>query len=150
MSFLFLNKALRHNNLKTRRSMNAIILVFVICVKVIIYLLFCYYNSQECTFKLESATHVPKLWVWSLPIQFTFFLFFLPLLYKSRISFTWLFDSNFLVFSCICKLYLDIDHWQSIPLQFTIIYYNITAIYNKNSHSIHNAMKYSSSSQKCG
>ena len=39
MSFLFINKTLRLNNLKTRAAMNAKISVFVICVEVIIYLL---------------------------------------------------------------------------------------------------------------
>ena len=37
--FLFVNKTLRLNNLKTRTAMNAKISVFVICAEVIIYLL---------------------------------------------------------------------------------------------------------------
>ena len=39
MYFLFINKILRLNNLKSRTAMNAKISVFVICVEVIIYLL---------------------------------------------------------------------------------------------------------------
>ena len=50
MPFLFINKTLRLNNLKTRRTMNAKILAFVICVEAIIYLLL--YNFHEWTFKV--------------------------------------------------------------------------------------------------
>ena len=53
MSFLFINKTLRLNNLKTRAAMNAKISVFVICVEAIIYLLL--YNLHNCTFKLFKA-----------------------------------------------------------------------------------------------
>ena len=49
MSFLFINKTLRLNNVKTRAAMNAKILVFAVCVEAIIYLLL--YNLQDCTFK---------------------------------------------------------------------------------------------------
>ena len=49
MSFLFINKTLRLNNLKTRTAMNAKISVFVVCVEAIIYLLL--YNLHDCTFK---------------------------------------------------------------------------------------------------
>ena len=46
--FLFISKTLRLNNLKTRTAMNAKTSVFVICVKVIMYLL--KYNLHDCTF----------------------------------------------------------------------------------------------------
>ena len=49
MSFLFINKNLRLNNLKTRTGINAKILVFVICVKAIVYLLSL--NLRDCTCK---------------------------------------------------------------------------------------------------
>ena len=45
MSFLFINKTLRFNNLKTRTAINAKIAVFFICVKAIIYLLL--YNLHD-------------------------------------------------------------------------------------------------------
>ena len=45
--FLFINKILRLNNLKTRTAMNTKISVFVICVEVIIYLILC--NSRDFT-----------------------------------------------------------------------------------------------------
>ena len=44
LSFLFINKTLRLNNLKIRTAMNAIISVFVICFEAIIY--------SECASKL--------------------------------------------------------------------------------------------------
>ena len=50
LSFLFINKSLRVNNLKTRIAMNAKISVFVICVEVIVYLSLC--NLHDCTFNL--------------------------------------------------------------------------------------------------
>ena len=50
MSFLFINKTLWLNNLKTRTAMNTKISVFVICVKAIIYLLL--YDLHDCTFEL--------------------------------------------------------------------------------------------------
>ena len=53
LSFLFINKTLRHNNLKTRAVMNAKIAVFVICVEVIIYLLLC--DMHDCTFKCFTS-----------------------------------------------------------------------------------------------
>ena len=46
--FLFINKTLRLNSLKNRIAMNVKTLVFVICVKAVIYLLL--YNSHDCTF----------------------------------------------------------------------------------------------------
>ena len=49
LSFLFINKTLRLNNLKTRAAMNAKVSLFVICVEAIIYLLL--YNLQDFTFK---------------------------------------------------------------------------------------------------
>ena len=45
--FLFINKKLRLNNLKTRIAVNAKISVFVICVEAIIYLLL--YDLHDCT-----------------------------------------------------------------------------------------------------
>ena len=52
--FLFSNKTLLLNILKTRTVMNAKVSVFVICVKAIIYLLM--YNSYGCSFKFFSIT----------------------------------------------------------------------------------------------
>ena len=49
MSFLFTNKNIRLDNLKTRTTINARISVFVICVEMIVYLLL--YNLHDCTFK---------------------------------------------------------------------------------------------------
>ena len=49
LSFLFINKTLRLNNLKTRTAMNV---VFVICVETIIYLLLC--NLHDCTFNVPK------------------------------------------------------------------------------------------------
>ena len=49
MSFLFINKILRLNNLKTRIARDPKISVFIICVEAIIYLLL--YNLYDCTFK---------------------------------------------------------------------------------------------------
>ena len=51
MSFQFINKTLRLNNLKTRTAMNAKISVFVICVEAIIYLFL--NNLHDCTFHFE-------------------------------------------------------------------------------------------------
>ena len=50
--FLFANKTLRLNNLKTRTAMNAKISVFVICAEVIIYLLL--YNLDDRIFNIKS------------------------------------------------------------------------------------------------
>ena len=52
LSFLFINKTLRLNNLTTGTVMNAKILVIVICVEAIIYLLL--YNLHHCTFKTSN------------------------------------------------------------------------------------------------
>ena len=49
MSFLFINKTLRLNSLKTRTDMNAKISVLAICPDAIIYLLLS--NLHNCTFK---------------------------------------------------------------------------------------------------
>ena len=54
MSFLFISKTLRLNNLKTRAAKNENILVFVICIEAIIYWLL--YNFHDCTFTLKSVT----------------------------------------------------------------------------------------------
>ena len=48
MFFLFLNKTLRYNNLKSKTAMNVKISVFVNCVEAIIYLLL--YDLHDCTF----------------------------------------------------------------------------------------------------
>ena len=48
LSFLFVNKTLRLNNLKTRTGMNEKNSMFCICVEAIIYLLS--YNQHDCTF----------------------------------------------------------------------------------------------------
>ena len=50
LSFLFINKTLRLNNLNTRTAMYAKISVFAICVEAIMYLLS--YNLHHCTFKV--------------------------------------------------------------------------------------------------
>ena len=47
LSFQFINKTLRPNNLKNRTVMNVKISVFVVCVEAIMYLL---YNLHDCTF----------------------------------------------------------------------------------------------------
>ena len=49
--FLFINKTLRLDNLKTKTAMNAKVLVFVICVEAIKYLLL--YNLHDCTFDVS-------------------------------------------------------------------------------------------------
>ena len=59
MSFLFINKSLWLNNLKTRTAMNAKISVLVTCVKAIIYLLL--HNLHDCTFKMWFSTCNKKL-----------------------------------------------------------------------------------------
>ena len=48
LPFLFTNKILWLNNLKTRTARDVKISVFVICVEAIIYLL---HNLHDCTFK---------------------------------------------------------------------------------------------------
>ena len=60
--FLFVNKTLRLNNFKTRRSMNAKISVFVIFVEAVIYLLL--YNLHDCTF---NNSYSAKAFVQSMP-----------------------------------------------------------------------------------
>ena len=65
--FLFLNKTLRVNNLKTRTTMNKKISLFVICVEVIIYLLL--YNLRDCTFKGK-----PNFIFWDFLIFYQIFL----------------------------------------------------------------------------
>ena len=52
MSFLFINKTLQLNNLKTRTAMNTKFSVFVICIETIIYLLL--YNLHDCTFNVNT------------------------------------------------------------------------------------------------
>ena len=47
-SFLFVNKTLRLNNLKTSAAINAKISVFVVCVEATIYLIL--YSLLDCTF----------------------------------------------------------------------------------------------------
>ena len=49
MPFLFTNKTLPLNNLKTRTDMNVKIPVFLICAETIVYLLL--YNFHDYTFK---------------------------------------------------------------------------------------------------
>ena len=56
---LFINKALRFINLKTRTAINAKISVFLICVEAIIYLLL--YNLHDCTFKFSLLSVTCKL-----------------------------------------------------------------------------------------
>ena len=55
LSFLFINKALRVNELKTTTALKAKISVFI-CVEAIRYLLL--YNLHDCTF---SDTHMEEL-----------------------------------------------------------------------------------------
>ena len=47
--FMFINKTLQLNNLKSRIAMNVKISVFVICVEAIMYLLLC--DLHDCSFK---------------------------------------------------------------------------------------------------
>ena len=51
-----MNKTLQHNNLKTKTVMSAKILVFIFCVKKVIYLLL--YHLHDCTFKLSPCNTV--------------------------------------------------------------------------------------------
>ena len=59
MSFLFINKTLRFNIIKTRIAMNAKISVFAICVDVIIYLLL--YNCMTVPISKSVPKHVPDI-----------------------------------------------------------------------------------------
>ena len=52
MYFLFINKTLWLNNLKTSTAMNAKTSVFVVCVEAIVYLLV--YNFHDCTFNHDG------------------------------------------------------------------------------------------------
>ena len=56
MSFLFINKTLQLNNLKTTTAMNAKISVFFISVQAIIYLLL--YNLHDCTFNMNIGSDI--------------------------------------------------------------------------------------------
>ena len=58
--FLFINKTLRLNNLKTRTAMNAKISLFVIFVEAIIYLLL--YSLHDCVFKKIDSLRNCILW----------------------------------------------------------------------------------------
>ena len=65
LPFLFINKTLRLNNLKTRTAMNAKTSVFVIYIEAIIYLLL--HNLHDCTFNHKAhifpkpaGNHLPK------------------------------------------------------------------------------------------
>ena len=53
MSFQFINKNVRLNNLKTTTAMNAKMLVFAICVEEILCLLLS--NLHDCTFNLNHV-----------------------------------------------------------------------------------------------
>ena len=58
LSFLFINKILRLNNLKTRTVMNAKISVFVICVKAIMSLILKWRNNNRDTkYYIENIYH---------------------------------------------------------------------------------------------
>ena len=60
LSFLFINKTLQLNNLKTRTGMNAKMSVFVVCVEAIIYLLL--FNLHARTFNdPDDQTFQPDL-----------------------------------------------------------------------------------------
>ena len=59
LSFLFINKNLRLNNLKTKTAIDAKILVFVICVEAIIYLLL--YNLHDCNFEFRGWCNLCRL-----------------------------------------------------------------------------------------
>ena len=75
MSFLFVNKTSRLNNLKTRTATNAKISVFVIYVEAIIYLLL--YNSHDSTFNTYSHHYLNKKRLWHRcfpPVNFAKFL----------------------------------------------------------------------------
>ena len=53
MPFVFINETLRLNNFwLLRKAINVIILVFVICIEVVIYLSL--YNLLDCTFKFQN------------------------------------------------------------------------------------------------
>ena len=65
MSFLFINKTLRLNNLKTRTAMNAQISVFVISVEAIIYFLL--YNCMTVTLRILTGKKHPQIKLQRLP-----------------------------------------------------------------------------------
>ena len=82
MSFLFINKTLRLNNLKTRTAMNAKISIFVICVEAIIYLSL--HNFHDCTFKHTDFNLSYRLIMDLSSQRATFVLFYLKTLFFSR------------------------------------------------------------------
>ena len=104
MSFLFINKTLRLNNLKIRTIMNAKISVFVICVEAIMYLLL--YNLQDYTFK-----HVSTADFWMVQIfyhQYTLSFFIrMPKIqgaswFLSKQGF-WTLNNSYIILSCLAK-----------------------------------------------
>ena len=106
MSFLFINKTLRLDNLKTRTAINAKLSVFVIGVEAIIYLLL--YNLHDCTF---NASEISLRWNDIFPYKQ-----FLP----GCLTYTWLlfglaslcfynyfdkkYDSSYRIKQCRCLL----------------------------------------------
>ena len=89
--FLFINKAIRLNNLKTRAAMNARISLFVVCCKVIIYLL--KYNLHDCTFKVIFSCDFKFVFLkknplshFSFPILGPAFFYWNRFVYKSGIG----------------------------------------------------------------
>ena len=93
MPFLFINKALRLSNSKSRTDINAKISVFVIFVEAIIYVLI--YNLHECTFKLAltfcAFPHYKVYFVWDPTDLFSDVWIFR----KLSIERTWWFEDQF-------------------------------------------------------
>ena len=90
LSFLFINKTLQLNNLKTRTAMNGKISVFVICVKVIIYLLIYHLHDCTCTLKFYLKSHPTtflKLSSTELLLILVFTVFLVDSLHSSNIDF---------------------------------------------------------------
>ena len=69
MSFLFINKILRLNNLKTRRAINAKISMSVVCVETIIYLL----HIICITVTLSSCYRTVPSAIWEIISEFLIF-----------------------------------------------------------------------------
>ena len=96
MSFLFINKTLRLNNLKTRTTVNAKISVFVICLEAIIYLLL--FNLHNCTFNA-----IRKYYVHSSIIKISI------IKIKSSLRSARIFDFNFVVSDEISKIITSLE-----------------------------------------
>ena len=122
MSFLFVNKTLWLNNLKTKTATNAKILVHVICVEAIIYLLL--YNLHGYTFKSNNfLNHNLILYSQTNYKNYVLILSFIDITFRIRFIFLKHCNENF----CFCNLILGVinilfsnflkafGHWGSNP-----------------------------------